>query len=562
MRWLEPNGLLFKEVAKHGISAALGQLAIGSILAYSIGAQAFQQNPAFAFPFALIVLGVTVRLGISLDIEERQKGEIALESWHEVLFGGSALALAAGITFLVALLYSKYGFTNLSTVTALVCVCATAAGSVTSLAPVRWMSQGFLALTLLAIGFFFILHDQNAHALAALSFIFWGYLAYFAHVIRERVLAGHASDSALNFERSRLRHFVDSLPTRIAHLDADLRYVAVNSMHLASVGEFDGELIGRSILQTDPFYAEALEIAMNPQEWARDSRVSLATPEGERWHSVKVRKLKETGEIICFAVDIHKETLLETAQRDSQGRLVQAAKMASLGEMAGGISHEINNPLAIIVGKTDLLLDRLARGPIAPEVLEKDLSKLKDTAFRISKIIRGLRSFARSGESDPFNLSRVTPLVEDSLELCRERFRHNAVDLRVDLSADAYIACRPSQVSQVVLNLLNNAYDAVYGNSGAWIEIRTELRVSESGETAAIVVTDSGNGIAPNVVEKLMQPFFTTKPVDKGTGLGLSISKGLIEDHGGKLIYDASSPNTRFIVELPVADTKSNEAVA
>lgn len=558
MNWLNPNSLLFKETAKHGISAAVGQLAITSILAYSVGAQEFQKNPLLGIPFAMLVVGIILRLGVSVDIEERQKGEIALKPWHEAAFGCSALLAAAGISLLVALLYASHGFMNIATATALVCVCATAAGSVTSLAPVRWMSQGFLALTLLSIGFFFLLYDRNAHALATLSFIFWGYLAYFSNITRNRVLAGHASDAALNWERSRLRHFVDSLPTSISHLDANLRYAAVNTMHMETLGGIESEVVGKSILPSDPFYSDAQELALNQHETELNKRVLLATASGERWHAVKLRKLKASGEIICFAIDIHNEMLLEKAQRDSQGRMIQSAKMASLGEMAGGISHEINNPLAIIVGKTDLLLDRLSRGPIAPDALQKDLSKLKETAFRISKIIRGLRSFARSGENDPFSGSNVAPLIEDSIELCRERFRHNSVELRIDLSADLAIACRPSQISQVVLNLLNNGYDAIQGSADAWIEIRTEQR----GDRAAIIVTDSGNGIPPEVAARLMEPFFTTKPVNEGTGLGLSISKGLIEDHGGTLTYDPTCEHTRFVVELPILKAEANEVAA
>ncbi|RYZ61060.1 MAG: PAS domain-containing sensor histidine kinase, partial [Proteobacteria bacterium] len=103
---------------------------------------------------------------------------------------------------------------------------------------------------------------------------------------------------------------------------------------------------------------------------------------------------------------------------------------------------------------------------------------------------------------------------------------------------------------------LNNAFDAVNGSDGAWIEIKTENR----GESAAIIVTDSGPGIPVAVAARLMEPFFTTKPVDKGTGLGLSISKGLIEDHKGTLKYDPSCANTRFVIEFKTVDVTSQAA--
>lgn len=546
MKFLEPQSPLFKEIAKHGVAAALGQLAISVILVYTMGTTAFRETPLLAIPFALMFIGIILRLGVSVDIEERLSTSLPLKNWHEVAFGIGALLPAAGLAALACSLFALHGFSNLNTVLALVCVCATSSGSITSLAGVRWISQSFLAITLASVSLFLLAFNHEAHALSMLIMIFWGYLGHFAGVTRAKLISAFKNEDEIRWERERLRHFVDSLPTSISHLDSSLRYAAANTMHMSTLGELEADIIGKSILPTDPFYEDAQTLALDPHETALDKRVCLPTAEGERWHSVKLRKLEGSGEIICFAIDIHNETMLANAQRESQGRLIQSAKMASLGEMAGGISHEINNPLAIIVGKTDLMLDRLARGPIATDVLLKDLAKLKDTAFRISKIIRGLRAFARSGENDPFNPSMITPLVEDSLELCRERFRHSGVDLRVDLSYDAEIACRPSQISQVVLNLLNNGFDAVQGSANAWIEIKTELR----GNAAAIIVTDSGLGIPPHVLTRLMEPFFTTKAVNKGTGLGLSISKSLIEDHGGTLTYDASCPNTRFVIQF------------
>ncbi|HEX4924120.1 MAG TPA: ATP-binding protein, partial [Bdellovibrionales bacterium] len=113
--------------------------------------------------------------------------------------------------------------------------------------------------------------------------------------------------------------------------------------------------------------------------------------------------------------------------------------------------------------------------------------------------------------------------------------------------AELVIACRPTQISQVLLNLLNNAHDAVAEQTEKWVK----LDVRDLGDSVELSVTDSGAGIPPEIQEKIMQPFFTTKQIGEGTGLGLSISKGLVDSHHGQLRLDAKSKNTRFVVLLP-----------
>lgn len=230
-----------------------------------------------------------------------------------------------------------------------------------------------------------------------------------------------------------------------------------------------------------------------------------------------------------------------------RGKAIGAAKMASLGEMAGGIAHEINNPLAIIHGKAMQLRNAASRGDIKGEQVILVAEKIEQTAMRISKIIKGLRTFSRNADADPFTACSVPSIIDDTLELCRERFRSHDVEVRLESIPAIAIDCRAAQISQVLLNLLNNAFDAVRSLPERWIEISVVLGKND----LSIIVTDSGQGIPPAIAEKIMEPFFTTKEVGKGTGLGLSIAKGIVEDHGGTLTLDAGHPNTRFIVKLP-----------
>ena len=163
-------------------------------------------------------------------------------------------------------------------------------------------------------------------------------------------------------------------------------------------------------------------------------------------------------------------------------------------------------------------------------------------------------------------------ILHDSLELCAERLKHKGIQLHVNCPEDLKIECRPAQISQILLNLLNNSFDAIVEDTGnRLLRQASQLRESEReqqhskwvrvdvscvNEVIEISVMDCGLGIPAHVVEKMMNPFFTTKEIGKGTGLGLSISVGIASDHNGKLYYDSKSPNTRFVLELPVPKVK------
>lgn len=228
---------------------------------------------------------------------------------------------------------------------------------------------------------------------------------------------------------------------------------------------------------------------------------------------------------------------------------VQQAKMASLGEMAGGMAHEINNPLATISLVTHYIHDLLNEPEIERGLIKENLEKISRTTERIAKIVRGLRTFSRSASKDPMQVASLQSIVRETISLCGEKMKNHGVELRLHENAEIFIPCRPTEISQVILNLLNNSFDAVEPLAEKWID----LSVEKKGNSASIRITDSGRGIPPEVLAKLMQPFFTTKEAGKGTGLGLSIAKGIAEAHGGRLYVDTASPHTCFVLELPAA---------
>ena len=186
-------------------------------------------------------------------------------------------------------------------------------------------------------------------------------------------------------------------------------------------------------------------------------------------------------------------------------------------------------------------------GELDQEKITKGLESIEKTAFRISRIIKGLKDFSRNAENIPKQPVTLVSIINETMDLCRERFYHSGVKLELSEIPDIVFTCRNIQISQVLLNLLNNAYDAVGESEAKWVK----LLVEDHDGKIIIRVQDSGRGIPQEIRNKIMMPFFTTKDVGKGTGIGLSISKGIIEDHLGSFYLDPAHPHTSFVIELP-----------
>ena len=228
-----------------------------------------------------------------------------------------------------------------------------------------------------------------------------------------------------------------------------------------------------------------------------------------------------------------------------QDSLMAQSKMASLGEMAAGIAHEINNPLSIIRGRALLLKDKTTDIKI-----NENLDLIEQNCIRIEKIIRSLKSVSRNSSNDPFEEVGILSLIDEVFVIAQERFRDKNIKFSVvvdnKISEFDRTQARSTEIVQVLVNLLNNAFDATCNQSEAW----ARLGVSIDDGKFLIEVVDSGPKILPEVAQRMMEPFFTTKSSGKGTGLGLSVSKQFIENHQSELRYDSQHPNTRIYFKL------------
>jgi signal transduction histidine kinase len=264
-----------------------------------------------------------------------------------------------------------------------------------------------------------------------------------------------------------------------------------------------------------------------------------------RNHSYDLRSAFEFEEKLLQENEILRQTREELQIQKAKADF--AARLAALGEMAGGVAHEINNPLAIIAVNADLLKSKLTASGIEPKIWLGHADKISEIVKRIARIVKSLQHLTRE-TSDQASSERVEvhAVVEETLDLCREKFKQKAIRLESQVPKNVWVWARHVELGQVLINLLNNAYDAVKEADEKVIR----LSVQVEAEQVIVKIQDSGEGVSSDAAQKLFQPFFTTKAVGEGSGLGLSISRALLVKIGGDLVLSRTRNPTEFQVIL------------
>lgn len=244
---------------------------------------------------------------------------------------------------------------------------------------------------------------------------------------------------------------------------------------------------------------------------------------------------------------VHLSEELQREVIEQRDLLVESAKFQSLGQMASNLAHDINNPLFTIQGKLHQMRNLLSRDQLDLDRCDQIVESVEATLLKLSQIVKGISTFAREGRGDQMVSIGVAELIESNLALAIDRIKNSGIDLEIQIDPKATIICYSSFISQVILNLINNAIDALESATMKKIEVRAFVEK----KWIHIIVSDTGVGVPKDIEKKIFDPFFTTKTFGKGTGLGLSISKGLVEVHEGELIYERIDNKTNFIVRLP-----------
>jgi len=259
---------------------------------------------------------------------------------------------------------------------------------------------------------------------------------------------------------------------------------------------------------------------------------------------VTVRRTLETKRLS----DEHDKLVAQL--KNNYDELVRSERMAALGRLSAGIGHELSNavtPLLAHISVMEADVSRLAAGGVDRlSSIQESLAVMREAGKQLESLVRGVKGYARSAEPAPFDVNQA---VLSAAQLLAHRFRHS-IRLERELKAVPLVRCRGPEITQVLLNLLGNAADAVEAREGAQVRVRTW----PEGAKVRIEVADNGPGLDPDVAPRLFQPFVSTKASDGGTGLGLSICRSIVESHGGS-IEAASLPGSgaRFTVTLPAA---------
>jgi C4-dicarboxylate-specific signal transduction histidine kinase len=241
----------------------------------------------------------------------------------------------------------------------------------------------------------------------------------------------------------------------------------------------------------------------------------------------------------------------EQELRDKQEQLIQAGKLATLGELTTGVAHELNNPLNNIGLFVGNVIDHVRMKQVDEARILHDLGKVVEQVKKATEIITHLRTFGRAA---PATVARVSlhDVIERSLSLINEqlRLRQIRVEVRAMQEPGPVVLGNSIQLEQVFINLLANARDALEEAGTRLIRIETAV----AAQVAVVTVTDSGPGIPEGLEQRIFDPFFTTKDVGAGTGLGLSITYGIIKEHGGTIsARNAPGQGASFCIELPLA---------
>ena len=265
----------------------------------------------------------------------------------------------------------------------------------------------------------------------------------------------------------------------------------------------------------------------------------------ERWYILALRKFRAGADenVVAVVVDISNEKFAQEELASEKQRVTQSERLSLIGAMAGGVAHEINNPLAIIRGRLERMQELSAAGELGQDKAQELAVKALQTVDRIARIVRGLRLMARGESNDAPTLYNLVDLCRDVIELAGSRVRQ--AEAKVSFESEEpriELLCQPTQMSQILLNLVQNSLDAIAGNQERWVKIS----IKRDRERVDISVTDSGLSSSIRHPERVFEPFFTTKAAGEGSGLGLSISQTLARRYGGDLRLDLTKANTCF----------------
>jgi PAS domain S-box-containing protein len=381
------------------------------------------------------------------------------------------------------------------------------------------------------------------------------------------LLAGHAASALENARlyehlrdsEIRWRSLVDQLPDYVFLVgrDGGVEYVnaaarprqvgfSVNTRNFVAGGDAD---------EVNAAISRALRDGSQAQ---LEVRIEIGGS-AARWYAVRVAPIVIDGVIdrtIVVATDIDDRKRTEAERDRFEDQLRQQQRLESIGTLASGVAHEINNPVQGIMNYAELIAESNA----ADDLIREFSLEIQHETQRVAAIVRNLLAFSRQELTESGETTSVAEIVEGTVSLIRAVMRRDQIRLDIDIPGDLpKLSCRRQQIQQVIMNLVTNARDALNARWSGYhelksVHVRAVAFERDGAAWVRVEVRDHGGGVPESVVAHIFDPFFTTKGRDQGTGLGLAVSHGIVNDHGGRLLLDNHpGEGARFLIELPCA---------
>lgn len=362
----------------------------------------------------------------------------------------------------------------------------------------------------------------------------------------------------LQREEVALRGILNATTESVWMLNPDGLILIANETAARRCGKPLGEVIGHNFRELMPS-ALAESRATRFQEVVQSNRpLEFEDERGDVLFHHSLYPIADASgrvnSLVCYSRDVTERKRLQREHAAMEAQMRQQQKLESIGTLASGVAHEINNPINGIMNYAQLIRDKAEPG--SPNV--RYASEIVHETERVAAIVRNLLQFSRTDKRS-HSATRPGDILEQTLSLIRTVLRHDEIELLVEVLPDLpQLYCRSQQIQQVLMNLVTNARDALNEkypgpHEDKILRIICTTFAEEDRKWLRFSVEDHGPGITPEIQGRVFDPFFTTKPRDKGTGLGLSISHGIIRDHEGELWFETEPGRwTRFHVDLPL----------
>jgi signal transduction histidine kinase len=482
----------------------------------------------------LILFILLARWGLVYLQKTRYPDPTWRRRWR-VLFRTVSITLALSWSLVTVSTLLTYGVTFTFFVPALI-ILGTASIAVQAFGLDLLFTQIFLFLILgPTILTSFFIREPSHVALGMILSAALGYLVFLANSSFRLLYEALENRELIQAQRDQLTAVLDAIPGYVFWTDSEGNYLGMNRK-LTEIVPIAAPL------RDAPLTQEITAFLRSPGSECL-VETTFQFEGGLRNGLVAMKKYQSASgmQAVFIVLDIEDRKKAQEELEKTRARAFESARLAALGVMAGGIAHEINNPLQVIRALSELLKRQSVDIPQAA-------AKIEATTDRVARIIAGLRSFARVGQNYPIETVEIASLVAEVVNLARVSQVRYRVPIEVDpIPSNLAIEGRRTELGQVLINLINNALDATANTPNPWIKIQAR----DAGAHVEILIEDSGDGIPESLSEKIMLPFFTTKEIGKGTGLGLSISKSIAEGHQGSLRLDRESKHTLFVLTLP-----------